>query len=295
MPIPESQLETWSRQGSVTQSAATYSSVKNALESANSLYKDKSFEVFLQGSYGNDTNIYAESDVDVVIRLDSVFVGDIDSLSDEEKAAYRNLPNATYNFNDFKKHVIIRLENAFGKESIIEGKKAIKIKPNLSRRSVDVVVAHQHRRYHSWPYGYTPGIVFSTQSGSEIINFPKKHSENCTAKHQGTNYNFKPMVRIFKNMRSKLVEDGKIAKDTAPSYFIEGLLHNVPNNLFTGSYGTMVPNILNWFHNMPESDRTKLLCANEQYYLLRDGVSVCWPSANAQQLISEAIDLWNNW
>ena len=293
MAIPNSQLDTWSKQGSITQSASTYASVKNALESTNSLYKDKSFEVFLQGSYGNDTNIYAESDVDVVIRLDSVFRGDIDSLSSEEKTAYHNLPNATYDFNDFKKHVIIRLQTAFGKENIIEGKKAIKIKPNLSRRSVDVVVAHQHRRYHSWPHNYTSGIVFSTQSGSEIINFPKKHSENCTTKHQGTNNNFKPMVRIFKNIRSKLVDDRKITKDIAPSYFIEGLLHNVPANLFTGTYENMVVNILNWFHNM--SDRTNLVCANGQYYLLRDASLVCWPPANAEKFISESITLWNNW
>ena len=189
--------------------------------------------------------------------------------------------------------MIIRLQNAFGKENIIEGKKAIKIKPNSSRRSVDVVVAHQHRRYHGWPHNYTSGIVFSTKSGTEIINFPKKHSEDCTTKHQGTNNNFKPMVRIFKNIRSKLVEDGKITKDIAPSYFIEGLLHNVPNNLLAGTYEDMIVNVLNWFNNM--SDRTNLVCANGQYYLLRDGSLVCWPPANAEKFISEAIKLWNNW
>ena len=101
------------------------------------------------------------------------------------------------------------------------------------------------------------------------------------------------MVRIFKNIRSKLVEDGIITKDIAPSYFIEGLLHNVPKELFIGSYEDMVVNILNWFHNM--SDRSELLCANEQHYLLRDGFPVCWPPTNAQKFISEAIKLWNNW
>ena len=74
MPIPESQLEIWSKQGSISQSSSTYASVKNALEDSKAIYKDQSFEVLLQGSYGNDTNIYAESDVDVVIRLDSIFV-----------------------------------------------------------------------------------------------------------------------------------------------------------------------------------------------------------------------------
>lgn len=35
MGIPESQLDTWSHQGSIAQSASTYSIIKNALESAN--------------------------------------------------------------------------------------------------------------------------------------------------------------------------------------------------------------------------------------------------------------------
>lgn len=73
MTIPLSQLETWSHQGSVTQSKNTYATVKAALEDANASYKSRNFKVFLQGSYGNDTNIYAESDVDVVIRYDGAF------------------------------------------------------------------------------------------------------------------------------------------------------------------------------------------------------------------------------
>ena len=95
-------------------------------------------------------------------------------------------------------------------------------------------------------------------------------------------------------IKRKCIEEfEKIAKDIAPSYFIEGLIHNVPANLFTGTYENMVVNILNWFHNM--SDRTNLVCANGQYYLLRDASLVCWPPANAEKFISEAIKLWNNW
>ena len=70
MPIPESQLDTWSHQGSITQSSTTYNAIKGALEDSTTPYAGKNFKVFLQGSYGNDTNIYAESDVDIIIRLD---------------------------------------------------------------------------------------------------------------------------------------------------------------------------------------------------------------------------------
>jgi hypothetical protein len=67
MPIPEAQLETWSHQGAAIGSKTTYASVKSALEYESANYTDRNFSVFLQGSYGNDSNIFAESDVDVVI------------------------------------------------------------------------------------------------------------------------------------------------------------------------------------------------------------------------------------
>jgi hypothetical protein len=70
LAIPDSQLETWSHQGSVSQSCDTYATIKSVLEDSASPYYLKSFETFLQGSYCNDTNVYSESDVDVVIRLD---------------------------------------------------------------------------------------------------------------------------------------------------------------------------------------------------------------------------------
>jgi tRNA nucleotidyltransferase (CCA-adding enzyme) len=86
MAIPESQLETWSHQGSITQSSNTYNTIKNVLEGSTTPYANKNFKVFLQGSYGNDTNIYAESDVDIVIRLDDCFHSDLKSLSEDEKS-----------------------------------------------------------------------------------------------------------------------------------------------------------------------------------------------------------------
>jgi hypothetical protein len=45
------------------------------------------------------------------------------------------------------------------------------------------------------------------------------------------------MVRVFKNMRNSMIEKGFLAEGVAPSYFIEGMLWNVPNDRFTGGYG----------------------------------------------------------
>src|SRR4051812_47716712 len=107
MTIPLAQLQTWSAQGSVTQSKNTYASIKGALEDARANYTEHNFKVFLQGSYGNDTNIYAESDVDVVVRYDGAFYHDIkERPADEQIAFHAAYPaNGTYAYNDFKQHV----------------------------------------------------------------------------------------------------------------------------------------------------------------------------------------------
>jgi len=55
MGIPEDQLDTWAKQGSVAQSQQTYAAVRSCLEADDALYREKSYSIFLQGSYGNDT------------------------------------------------------------------------------------------------------------------------------------------------------------------------------------------------------------------------------------------------
>jgi hypothetical protein len=297
MPNPENQLRVWSHQGSVTQSKDTYATIKRALEHVNAKYTDRNFSVFLQGSYGNDTNIHAESDVDVVIRYDGAFFHDLTELPAEQQSAFKAyFSDGTYLYNTFKGHVQTTLEAAFGR-SVKLGKKAIKVEANGSRRSADVVVAFEYRRYYkfnsNFEQRYDTGIVFFTSDNTRIANYPKQHSENCTTKHQATGNNFKPVVRIFKNIRSRLVDNGVIGEGVAPSYFIEGLLYNVPNHYYSGTYGNMVLNILRWLHQT--TDRTNFLGANEQYYLLRDNHPVCWPCANGEQFINAVIRLWDNW
>ena len=294
MAIPESQLGTWSHQGSVAQSRDTYATVKRALEAADAKYAGKAFEVFLQGSYGNDTNIYAESDVDVVVRLDSVYYYDIDALTPDEQAHFNAaLVPASYRYADYKADVIAALVKSFGASDVKPDSKAVKIKASGSRRSADVVVAAGFRRYYSSLLGpqYECGICFFNSSGDRIANYPKQHSTNCITKHQGTNGWFKPMVRILKNMRGKLVDDGLIEKGSAPSYFLEGLLYNVPNEKFGRNYADTFVAAMNW---ILQARRDDLVCANRQYHLVRDSAT-CWPCANCDCFINAAVELWNNW
>lgn len=84
-----------------------------------------------------------------------------------------------------------------------------------------------------------------TTDGTRIENYPKLHRENLTKKHQSTEQWLKPMVRVMKNMRSKLVADGTLDPGAAPSYYIEGLLYNIPNEKFGTSYGDCFVNGFN--------------------------------------------------
>lgn len=296
MPIPESQLESWSHQGSITQSSNTYNAIKNALEANYAPYAEKNYRVFLQGSYGNDTNIFSESDVDLVVRLDDCFQHDLSDLSQAQQDAFKSShSDATYTHVNFKSDVLDVLTDMYGND-VKSGEKAIAIAANGNRRKADVIVAIQYRRYNKFmsisDHSYVEGICFYTGSGEQIANYPKQHSENLTKKHQRTSQWLKPMARILKNLRSRLIAEDMLKSGVAPSYYLEGLLYNVPDQQFGKSYGDSLANAVNW---VLSADRTKFVCANEQYYLLRDGSPVTWRTGQCDEFLDAAVELWTQW
>ncbi|MBY9064938.1 nucleotidyltransferase [Sphingomonas yunnanensis] len=296
MSIPEAQLDTWAKQGSITQSKTTYETVRNVLRESGAPYSSRSFDISLQGSYGNDTNIYADSDVDVVMMLDSIFYTDLDYLNEAEKAAYNAARSpASYTFDQFKKEVVQHLTNRFG-SGVTPGKKAVFIPGSGDRRDCDVLPCVELRRYMRFKsfadQNFHTGICFWTPDGTRIINFPKQHSANATTKHQNTNQWFKPVVRILKNMRNSMIDKGYIKSGVAPSYFLEGMLYNVPNANFGTSYNSTVADALNWIINC---DRTKLVCANELYYLCHATSPVTWRAGQLQTYLDAARKFWQEW
>lgn len=297
MAIPETQLTTWSHQGSVTQSSATYATIRKALEVGDAGYSDKTVNIFLQGSYGNDTNIYSESDVDVVIQLvGTTFYQDVTVLSEAQANAFHNAySSATYTYWDFKKDVESVLRKKFG-DAVKPGNKAIKIEGDGNRRNADVIVAMEFRRYlkfnNIYDASYIEGICFFTTDGTRIANYPKHHSRNCTSKHQASDSWYKPMVRIFKNMRRRLVECGDLDAGVAPSYFIEGLIYNAPNGCFGKTYEDSFASCYNW---ISQADRSPFVCANEQYYLLGTDPHVTWRADNCTKYMDALKKFWDEW
>ena len=297
MPIPESQLETWSHQGAVTTSKQTHESIRNALDSFN--WADwVDFEPYLQGSYRNATNIRGDSDVDVVVQLNSSFRGDVSELSNNEQILYnQTYSDATYQWANFRTDVIAALRDYYQPSAVDDtGDKALKVAGESGRLPADVVVCLQYRKYKRFSgqdnQDYVEGISFYTlKENRRVINFPKIHYNNGTKKHGRTSNRYKPTVRVFKNARTYLIEKGIISKDLAPSYFLECLLYNVLDEKFTNNYQDTFCYVVNW---LAESNLTNFMCQNEQLPIFGDTPEQ-WSISNAQRLVQAFISLWNNW
>lgn len=295
MAIPEAQVETWSHQGPTPQFTSTYDAIRTVLWDANSPYAARSFNVFLQGSYKNDTNVYGDSDVDIVICTDSLYHADTSNLSPEDKQRYQaGWGRAEYQLSDFKNDVVRWLTQKYP-NAVTPGNKAVFIKGNAGRRDADVVIAAEFRRYYTFPAtgqpSYETGICFFTSNGTEIQNFPKQHSDSCTSKNQSTPW-FKRTVRTYKNLRNKMIADGLIADSVAPSYFIEGLLYNVPIDRFGGSYSANFNDTLNW---LVQADRSQFTCANGLFYLCHPTSPVTWRAENCTAFLNACVNKRDNW
>ena len=283
MAIPESQLETWSHQGAIVTAKGTADSIKNAIDTYNDWPDGIDYEVYLQGSYKNSTNIRGDMDVDVVAQLNSNFYSNLS----EEQERYLGLSPASYGWNDFRSDVLSALKDYYGSLTITEGNKSIKIKANNGRLPADVVVCTQYRRYSSLnKYDFVEGMTFLTRNeGRQVINYPKHHYENGVTKHRNTINWYKPSVRMFKNIRSHILED------PAPSYFLECLLHNVPNGNFGRSYQDTFCNVINWLN---KANFENFACQNEQLKLFGHTPEQ-WSLDRAKEFIKRLISLWNNW
>lgn len=293
MSILESQLKTWSNAPGSTLYQNSHNSVKNAL-SQSQILESRNFEVYLQGSYKNSTNIKGDSDVDIVVQLNDVYYHDISELPTEQQQLFNSswVP-ATYTLQEFKTQVLQALQSYFGANSIRVGTKSIKLSGNQNRVSADIIVASEYKYYTqftSYSQSCIKGIAFfPTNSQIKIINYPKVHYDNGVSKNQTTNTVFKQFVRIFKNINSKLVEDGKVNSSLASSYFIECLIYNVSNDSFTGeTYKDCMYKILK---HLNESDLNNFETVSGMHWLCRGNN---WNPTNAKSFISAVINYWNS-
>lgn len=289
MAIPESQLQTWSHQGAVATAKSTHESIREALSAYQNWPPGINYEVYLQGSYKNDTNIRGDSDVDVVVQLNSAFLS---NLTEEQKRWF-GFTTAKYGWDEFRQDVLNALRKYYVSTKVIEGRKSLKVQtPYLP---ADVVVCIQYRKYPPSPRSvddYAEGMTFYVPTENRwVINYPKLHYDNGVKKNDAADGWYKLTVRIFKNARNYLVDRGVIPSDLAPSYFLECLLYNVPNQMFGRSFQDTFCNVVKW---LSQANLRDFWCQNEQVRLFGDSPEQ-WSEHKARQLISAMVNLWQNW
>lgn len=298
MAILESQLSTWSHQGSITNSSSTYESIKNCIESIN-WNSDVNYEIYLQGSYKNSTNIYGNSDVDIVVEFTSIFSSDTSSLDDIGKAVHNSLEDGKYSLQSFKDEIVLQLETSY-KDLVTVGAKSIKIKGNTSRLDADVVVCNSYKKYlannGSKYLSAVKGITFlNSETGVSIVNYPKIHYNNGVDKNvtERTNSNYKSTVRIFRNIKAHLVDNGIISSSTAPSYFVECLIYNAKDSCFQeSSYQSRVFRVLKQLtDDFNDNSINEYVCQNQQIKLFGT-TKQQWNTNDAKLFLSAVIELW---
>lgn len=301
MAIPSDQLDIWAKQGSIDLSSTTYQSIRNALTDTNSPILEQitsgKIKITLQGSYANDTNTRGDSDVDVLVVLDTFHSNKLALPRDQYLLHEQTYPVAQYGWSDLRRDVTAALKSYYGAGFVDDtGNKSIKVLKNSGRLNADIVPVVVYRNYTYFlsdaNHEKSEGVLFYHRTtNEEIVNFPDQHYSNGVAKHQATSNTFKRIVRIIKNARTHAVEKNILAKDATPSYFLQSMIYNVPDAAFAGNDQTALYNVLS---HLTQNDIHGYITQSEQHALFGT-TGIHWNHADAMTTISALTHLWNNW
>lgn len=202
--------------------------IKNAINACNKL-NHRDIKIFTQGSYRNNTNVRADSDVDVGILCNDTFFYDFPQGYTRESFG---ISPATYHYAQFKNEVGVALVDYFGKDAVSRGNKAFDIKGNSYHVEADVAPFFEHRSY-STDGTYLSGVALHPDNGGQIINWPEQHYNNGVEKNVATGRAFKSLVRIIKCLCNEMAEHNVQQAKEVCGFLIECLVWNVPNSKFT--------------------------------------------------------------
>ncbi len=283
MPIPDSTLSRWGHHYSKEAPKQAHESISHALASYKGwTTESRCEEVFLQGSYKNDTNLRRDSDVDVVVRLPARLRPQVAALSGDQLAKSQTHKLILSRWQLFRGQVLEALRATYGTKTVTSGHKSLKLSKGKIPAKADVVVT----------LSYGTGIAFYLPKERRwVVSYPKQHQERGLLKEQAVNNRYKSTVRIFKNARNYLIQGHAIKDGAAPSYFIECLLYNIPDDRFTPSFVETYCGIVKY-----------LAAANLEQFKCQNGVLKLfgtsgdqWDVDEAQIFIQALRRLWKKW
>ncbi len=296
MATPENHLKIWAQPGTVQGAKNTHAAIRNAL-GGHQWPEDVRYRTYLQGSYRNNTHLRRQSDVDVVVELTSIPIRDGSLLPDSQKRLLqRSFPAPEYGWRRFRRDVLRAITDSFGASRVKEGKKTLKLVMESPEIPVDVVVAVRYLTYTEYSsqrsYKNTEGMGLYLPTESRwTVSYPHLHRRNGVGKEKATNWWFRRCIRMFKNARAQLVEEGQLAPATARSYQIECLLYNVPDRLLGRSCQSAYSSALYW---LQRNDLSRFSSQNKLVPLF-DGGPDSWNEADARTLIDAVVKQYEDW
>jgi hypothetical protein len=212
--------------------------IHNAIDASNALRQCR-VDVFTQGSYRNRTNNRVESDVDIAVRSGTAAF--FFAIPRGTQRGSFGIGPAAYSYGDFKNAVGAALSAYLGGDAVRRGENAFDIHANSYRVDADALACFEYRVYRS-DGNVVSGTAFVPDGGQRlIVNWPLQNYVNGGRKHEATGQRFKKVVRILKALRSEMEEAGVEVAAKIPSYLIECLAWNVPNEGF--GYDTLLGDV----------------------------------------------------
>ncbi|MDE2838715.1 MAG: nucleotidyltransferase [Chloroflexota bacterium] len=275
MPIPDSTLGQWSHHHAATASVQAHTAIRDALVRQGLPVH----EMFLQGSYKSDTNLRRDSDVDLVVQLDERLRPRVAALTGPQLQDNESHKLAYGRWQSFRRLVLAALRARFG-QAVTPGRKSLKIARGPIPAAADVVVTLKCGN----------GIaLYIPDEHRWAVSYPQQHHSKGARKERGTGGRYKRATRMFKAARNHLIDSNALAKGTAPSYFVECLLYNVPNGLFRSSLGETYVEVVNWLWAAELADFT---CQNQLVDLFGSSKDQ-WSVDKARAFIQALARLWN--
>lgn len=189
-----------------------------------------SLNVFTKGSYRNNTNVRADSDVDIAVECQDVFYYDGVTRNDAVPAISHY--EGVWTPSKLRSELQAALEAKFGSDVDATGSTALQVNASSARVDADVVPCFSYRDYMS-PTSYREGTRVFKKDNTKIENYPTQQYENGVAKNVRTARAYKKTVRILKRLSNFMVAADE--HRNVQSFFVECLAYNCPDNLFLRS------------------------------------------------------------
>ncbi|HKI83932.1 MAG TPA: nucleotidyltransferase [Candidatus Krumholzibacteria bacterium] len=244
--------------------------VRDAVDSHDA-FDECDLDIYAKGSYANNTNVRADSDVDIAVECTECVYWDT-----HEPGAYSGGSpyKGPWTPMRLRSELVAALRAKFGDQVDTSGNVAIQINSSTARVDADVVPCFTFH-YHFSETNYREGTKIFPIEGLGIVNYPAQQLEKGREKNVATGHAYKKAVRILKRIENAMAGDDYFRE--LPSYFVECLAYNWPNSLFNQPSWTALTRA-GLFHvwdslqgDEPNEEADRWLEANDCFYLFHDG------------------------